>query len=311
VQFRRGSVVVALMLVLSAACGGEEEVALGRTVDTISSAGLEREYVLHVPRSYDAGTPTPLIVVFHGYTMTAAQQEVESQLATLGEEENFITVFPEGRGDHNRRWLFELDSEDLDIATANPDIAFVSDLLDSLANDLNVDPDRIYAAGFSNGGWMASAVACTMPERVAAVAPVAGIMDFGSECERSEPVPMIAFHGTNDRYEPFEGGADNAPRRWSLPTDVGGTFGQLPVSGNPMLDVNVPDKVTLWAQANGCESEPTTTEHAGTSTEWTFSCPPDASVVLYEIPDGTHNWDLGTGFDTNQALWTFFDLTAK
>ncbi len=335
---------LAVAAVMAASCGGDEEAAedvtpaptatetvgveptatpepaepsestgsptVGRTVDTIFSAGLEREYVLHVPGSYEDGSLMPLVVVFHGYTMTATEQESETELAALGEEENFITVFPEGRGD-NQRWLFELDSEDLDITASNPDIALVSDLLDKLTTELSIDPDRVYAAGFSNGGWMASAVACTLAERFAAVAPVAGIMDFGSDCGRGEPVPMITFHGTADQYEPFDGGVENAPWRASLPADVGGTFDQLPVSGNPILELDVPDKATLWAEANGCESEPTPTEHAETSTQWEYSCPQGASVIFHEIPDGTHSWDIGKGFDTNESLWTFFSLISN
>ena len=232
-------------------------VVIGRSTGTIMSAGLDREYVLHVRMSYDEAVPVPLVVVFHGLTMTADDQASESGLPALGDEAGFITVFPEGRG-NSQRWLVELDSVEIDITIASPDIAFVSDLLDELSEAFNVDSDRIYAVGFSNGGWMASAVACTLPDRFAGVAPVAGIMDFGLDCAPDEPVPLITFHGTSDRYEPFDGGTENAPLRASLPTD-GGTFGDLPVSQNAILEASIPDKVAVetrqgylphWCQIN-------------------------------------------------------------
>ena len=196
-------------------------VVAGMSTGTVSSAGLDRDYVLHVPDSYDEEASWPLIVVFHGYTVTAAEQFDESGFRRFGDEEGFISVFPEGRGDIDR-WLFELDEVEIDISTANPDIAMVGDLIDHLSQDLNIDDTRVYAAGFSNGGWMASAVACTLPGRFAAVSPVAGIMDFSEQCSPTGVVPMIAFHGTADQYEPFDGGVENAPYRGSLPTDLGG-----------------------------------------------------------------------------------------
>jgi polyhydroxybutyrate depolymerase len=279
-------------------------------VGTVVSAGLDREYVLHIPGSYEAGSPMPLMVVFHGYAMTAAAQESESGLPSFGEEEGFITVFPEGRGDE-QRWLLELDSAELDITTSNPDIEFVDDLLDKLSAELSVDTDRIYAVGFSNGGWMASAVACTLPDRIAAAAPVAGVMDVGSDCARNSPVPMVTFHGTSDQYEPFDGGIDNAPFRASLPTDVGGTFGELPLSSNTILEVSVPEKVRLWAQANGCESDPSLIEQEGESVQWDFVCPDNAHVVLYEVTGGTHWWGVAAGFDTNAMLWDFLSNSTE
>ncbi len=185
-------------------------VNLGISQGTVQSAGSSRQYLLYVPDSYDDAEPWPLVVVFHGYTMNASQQLSESGIEAAAEKEGFLAVFPQGRGEY-QRWLFELDEVDIDVSTANPDIAFVGDLIEHLRESLNVDTDRIYAAGFSNGGWMASAVACLMPETFAAVAPVAGIMDFGDACDSSSPVPLVTFHGTADQFEPFMGGVENAP----------------------------------------------------------------------------------------------------
>lgn len=280
-------------------------VALGISNGTVQSAGLDREYVLYVPESYDEESSWPLVMVFHGYTMTAAEQLFASGLDQFGGEEGFISVFPEGRGDI-QRWLFELDAVEIDISTANPDIALVGDLIDTLSQDLNIDVARVYAAGFSNGGWMASAVACTLPERFAAVSPVAGIMDFGEQCNPTGAVPMITFHGTADQYEPFDGGVENAPYRGSLPTDLGGTYDELPMIENPIHESSVPDKTTLWARRNGCTAEPEATPIDDSVTRWQYDCPESAAVALYEAENGRHWWDLEMAFDTNTHMWEFF-----
>ena len=273
----------------TAAVPSDEEgstVKIGRSTGTILSAGLDREYVLHIPTGYDEAEPLPLLVVFHGYTMTADEQASASGLPALGDEEGFITVFPEGRGDI-QRWLFELDAVEIDITTANPDIALVSDLLDELSEELSVDSDRIYAVGFSNGGWIASAVACTLSDRFAAAAPVASIMVFGADCTPDDPMPLVTFHGTSDQYEPFDGGVENAPLRGALPTDLGGTYDELPVSENPILESSVPDKVALWAHANGCEADPASSVVDEKATRWEYTCPEADPVVFYEVATGT------------------------
>ncbi|MEA3509945.1 MAG: PHB depolymerase family esterase [Actinomycetota bacterium] len=288
-------------------------VKIGRSTGTILSAGLDREYVLHIPTGYDEADPLPLLVVFHGYTMTADGQATESGLPALGDDEGFITVFPEGRGDI-QRWLFELDAVEIDITTANPDIAFVSDLVDMLSEEHSVDSDRIYAVGFSNGGWIASAVACTLSDRFAAAAPVAGIMDFGADCSPADPVPLITFHGTSDQYEPFNGGTENAPLRGALPTDLSGTYDELPVSENSILEASVPNKVLLWADVNGCEGDPISSVTTGETTRWTrweYTCPEADPVVFYEIGAGTHWWDITGGFNTNEKLWEFLSSQAR
>jgi len=290
--------------------GDGSTVVIGRSTGTIVSAGLSREYVLHIPTGYDEAVPLPLVVVFHGLTMTADGQASESGLPGLGDEEGFITVFPEGRGDI-QRWLFELDSVEIDITTENPDIALVSDLLDKLSEELSVDSDRIYAVGFSNGGWIASAVACTLSDRFAAAAPVAGIMDYGADCAPDDPVPLVTFHGTSDQFEPFEGGTENAPLRGSLRTDLGGNFDELPVSGNPILESSVPVKVGLWADLNGCEGDPRSSVADEKTTRWEYTCPETDPVVFYEIAGGTHGWNIAFGFDTSEKLWDFLSSQSR
>lgn len=286
-------------------------IPLGRSTQTIESAGLEREYIVIVPSSYDGSTPMPLVFEFHGYSLWAEEQASGSRLWTVGEREGFVTVLPEGRGDI-QRWLFELDHAEFDLTTSNPDLALVRDLLAHLTTELNIDEDRVYAAGFSNGGWIASALPCSYPGVFAAVAPVAGIMDFGDDCPNNL-TPMVTFHGTSDAYEPFVGGPAAVPDRGELPTDLGGTYAELPINTNPLLEASVPDKVTARALANGCEPEPAGTEASDVTTLWTYSCPSGGDVVFYEVAGGRHWWGISdqSGYDTNEVIWDFFTSAAE
>ncbi len=53
------------------------------------------------------------------------------------------------------------------------DVRFISDLVDELEKDYNIDPTRIYADGLSNGGGMAFVLSCKLSDRIAAVGMVA------------------------------------------------------------------------------------------------------------------------------------------
>ena len=48
------------------------------------------------------------------------------------------------------------------------------DLIDYMVNNYSVDKQRIYACGLSNGGFMSYYLACNLPNKIAAIASVAG-----------------------------------------------------------------------------------------------------------------------------------------
>ena len=89
------------------------------------------------------------------------------------------------------------------------DVTLISDFIDKLAAEYRIDPTSVYADGFSNGGGMSFAVACRLSDRIAAVGAVAAARALPRNwCSDSKPVPMMAFHGTNDPLVPYQGVRD-------------------------------------------------------------------------------------------------------
>ena len=297
---RRRSGVVAAVLVL---IGLPMAIALveavsyhvrNRSNGTIVSAGLEREYLLYVPRSYDRSRPTPLVISLHGGSMWPAAQMETSQWNRVADEHGFIVVYPSGlsgRGPRAWRAGGSLGSE--------RDVQFISELIDTLRASYNIDSTMVYANGLSNGGSMAFLLSCTLSDRIAAVG-VVGIAVFlpWSGCTDQRAVPMIAFHGTADRAALYHGG-----RTWVAPV----TF------------PDIPRWTATFARRNRCAPNPSDSTVATDVVRRAYTnCADDAAVVLYTVEGGGHTWPGGgpmpewfvgrttRSIDASGEMWAFF-----
>jgi poly(3-hydroxybutyrate) depolymerase len=121
-----------------------------QTNGTIVSSGVTRRYLLYVPNAYDRSKPTPLVTSFHpGATWPAVEMSI-SRWNDVADEHGFIVVYSEGTG----FLLGGLGPGPQIWDTLGRDVLFISDLIDKLEAEYNIDPNRIYANGMSNGGGM-------------------------------------------------------------------------------------------------------------------------------------------------------------
>ena len=170
---------------------------------TIIHEGVNREYVLHVPDSYDDSFSVPVVLNFHGFSGDAYQYMNEADMRILSESQNFILIYPQG---------LDLDGEPHWNACPNggdnksdvDDFGFIETLIEEISSNYNIDLERIYAVGYSNGGMMAYGLANHKSELIAAVASVSGAM---LDCTGpvSHPMPIIHLHGTDDLDLPYNG----------------------------------------------------------------------------------------------------------
>jgi polyhydroxybutyrate depolymerase len=139
--------------------------------------------------------------------------------------------------------------------------------------EFEIDSDRIFAAGHSNGGMLAYRLACELSDRLAAVGLQAGSLGI-EECSPSQPVSLLHIHGTADRNHPIDGG----------------------VGTNSISNVDYRSAMfssTAVAAAMGCESEPTTNVDAANPdlgiSSWT-SCQAGVAVQLVAVSGASHAW---------------------
>lgn len=274
---------------------------LDRISGRIVTAGEEREYLLHVPDSYDPAIPAPLVVSLHAGATWPAQQKNLSGWNRKADANGFIVVYPAGSPqvfNVVRTWhTFDTG------AGLERDVEFIRELIDTLGSRYNIDPARVYADGMSNGGGMAFVLACRLSDRIAAVGMVAPAQSLPQDwCTPVRPVPMIAFQGTADPMVPYGGGR------------LGDPF-------NPVKPIfpAIRDFVASHAERNRCMAVPIESAVApGVTRREHVGCAEDASVVLYTISGGGHTWPGGKrlpewrvgpnsdGIDATSEMWSFF-----
>ncbi len=262
---------------------------------TIQSGGLTREYRLYKPGIYTGATPVPLIINMHGYTSNNFEQQFYGDFRAISDTANFLIVHPNGTldGQGNRFWNTFGGNE------AVNDVAFISNLIDTLSAAYNIDPQRIYATGMSNGGFMSYTLACELNGRIAAIASVTGSMITPklNACTLQHPVPVMEIHGTADNTVPYNGSALAA-------------------------FVPIPTLVDAWVALNHCNPTPafsavpnTNTSDGCTAEHYVYSGgDAGATVEHYKIIGGGHTWPgtpfvigvTNQDFRASQEIWRFF-----
>lgn len=262
---------------------------------TIQSGGLTREYRLYVPAAYNGSTPVPLVLNLHGYASFAAQQEFYGDFRPIADTANFLIVHPNGTIDPqgNRFWNV------LGGLSAVDDVAFLSNLIDTLRAAYNIDPNRMYSTGMSNGGFMSYSLACELSHKIAAIASVTGSMINLklNACNPPRPVPVMEIHGTADNTVPYNGSV-------SLGT------------------VAIPTLVNAWVQKNQCNPAPVITPVPDINT--TDGCTAEhylytggingSTVEHYKVIGGGHTWPgqlfpigvTNQDFSASREIWRFF-----
>ncbi len=280
---------ILLTLLLAGACnrpfrGGQRRNAAGGPQEVeMQSSGVTRHYILHVPANYDGSSAVPLLLNFHGAGSNAQQEEALSGTSQKADKEGFIVAYPDGiKGE----WHTGPDEQ------GQQDRQFVRDLIKEIEGEYNIDAKRIYATGISNGGGMTDRLGCTMADAVAAIAPVAGAYNFWKDCNPSRPVPVVAFHGLDDRVVPYAG--------------------DMP----PAMEPPIEEWAAAWAGRDGCTSTPEVTmpEEGVTVQNW-IGCRGGADVVLYTLANHGHSWPgslampsaiTSQAINATDVMWGFF-----
>ena len=256
---------------------------------------LLRDYLYYHPS--DAPDNCPLVFVYHGYTGDALSTMQYTGFNALAEENGFAVCYPQGSydGDGEAFWNVGYAFHQNEYVD---DVSFTLGLRELLIEENNLDPERVFATGFSNGADFSYLLACEASAEFRAVAPIAGILmeDIRTECSPTHMVPILEIHGTADDVSLYEGDMQNVDGWGAYPStpDAMAFFVNL-------FDISLQESGAFEDSAPGDGS---TVDYQ----KWgsAGSC---AQVWLYTVNGGGHSWPGVWGnqdINASQEAWDFF-----
>lgn len=261
--------------------------------------GKTRTYSYYVPASYNTNNAVPLVLNLHGYTSNGTQQANYTNFMAIADTAGFIVVHPDGTFDQSnqRFWNYGILGANVN------DLGFLEALIDTISTHYNINANRVYSVGMSNGGYMSYYLAC-QSNRFAAVGSVTGSMPtYMYSCTPSYVTPIIDIHGTTDPVVPYAGNTTSKP---------------------------IEDVVAYWVQKNNCLPTPTITQvpnnnlsDNATATHYLYTGGTDNHTVeFFKVTNGGHTWPGGTvplpasgntclDFNASKEIWRFFSQYQK
>ena len=233
-------------------------------------------------------------MLLHGYGATGAVQDGYFGTSEAVDEMQFVLVVPDGTADVRNAQFWNATPACCDfVRTGVDDVAYVRGLVAETRASHNIDSDRVYLVGHSNGGFMSYRMACDASDVITAIASLAGAtFDTESECSPEEPVSVLQIHGTADSTILFDGDA---------------IFGQ----GYP----SATESVRRFAKIAGCDLDSPTMlpgidilQSSGDDTEvlaYRDGCLDGIDAELWTMPDEGHVPPLSANFTPSVLDWLF------
>ncbi len=244
---------------------------------------IQREYLLYIPKIYDSSQSTPIVFSLHGAGGSKESQYQLSEFHFIAERENFILVTPEATARRGALTFWNQTNS----SNGADDVGFIDTLISIISAEYNVDLDRIYIAGSSNGAFMAFQITCERSNKIAAVAAIKGYMlsDQITNCNPNMPTAIIQMHGTQDPLVAYSG---------------------------------VQATVDFWNKFNNTDTIPLITNftdsdpnNGNTANSQLYRNGTNGVEVEHiEVINGVHDWfgEPGTNYDisASEEAWTFF-----
>ncbi len=276
----------------------------GTTCESLTSDGVSRSYLLHVPSTFQRNT-SALVIVLHGSGSNGLQMENVTGFSALADQAGFAVAYPDGVMNTNisqTDWAYFFN----DFAD---DVGFFRQLISTLQTRVGPDPKRIYVTGHSSGGFMSHRLGVELSDLIAGIGVVEGAIDSNGAPPQvppaAGPVSVVILHGDQDQTVQYCGSR---------------------------VDASQEDSFNYWTSSSGnnCSSIDTAFPLCDTQGNITpvvekhaTSCSANTEVTFYKLIGGTHAWysgamnnptqapynpafDSNTGITTTDILWGFF-----
>ncbi len=262
-------------------CG--QAVKPGRHEFSLMSQGSEREGVYFVPSSYDGSKPVPVVFDFHGSNSNPNGQLDRSGWDKVAERTGVMVVALQGSLDGE---LPDTHAWNVPGVTTRPggldEVSFIRDAVSMVKSKFCVDEERFYGSGYSGGGRMLSQYLCSGSNDFAAAGFVASLRagvpveaegrwrpDVAS-CTPAKPMSIIAFAGTKDPANPYQGG------------------------GKPYWQYGGETALKRWAELDGCKGAAKSKSLGNFTVNSYDVCKSGSRIHSYVIDAWDHAWPRAT-----------------
>ena len=297
-----------------------------QTTEKVTVDDVDRNFIVRLPKGYDAQQHYPVVIVLHGMRQDAEDMQRLTRFDELADKDGIITVYPSTL---HGRWNVGVQPQERRPAAMGPgrrrrygnpgggypgggypggggqqdpnrqpnqdrrpaptdDIGFFNQMLDELGTKFSVDASRIYTAGLSDGGFMSLRLGCALSDRIAAVAAVGAAMPKTMICLPSRPVPLAMINGSSDPVVPYGGGTEH---------------------NRDLATISVEDSAKAWAKIDRCAEKPEKSKLAArakggmeTKVDTYNGCQQNAEVVLYSVKGAGNTWPGGEQYEAEKTM---------
>lgn len=273
--------------------------------------GMQRNYIIHFPPSYNTNQKLPLIIALHGGGGTAKATVGFYNLEPLADKNNFIVIYPDAV---NKAWNIPgMASRVKRLNSKVDDLKFISVLLDTMVAHYKADDKKVFCTGISRGAMFSYYLADALNARITAIAPVCGGISatMATTYSFKKSMPVLMINGTGDPLVNYNGG-----------------FGRMNNRNEGNDDADLLPTETLLKKIislNACSCKPVITELPDinasdecTETEYVYNCN-NIKVDFIKIKNGGHTWAGGVqylpkfligrvckDFSASQKIFDFF-----
>jgi polyhydroxybutyrate depolymerase len=300
-----------LFLFITAKCFAQQDIDKTILVDN-----RDRQYLIHLPPSFESSQKLPVIFALHGGGGTYKNTIKFYNLDGLADQNGFIIVYPNAV---NKAWHMPgIASREKKLDTAVDDVHFISVLIDTLIANYKANDKRVFCTGISRGGMFSLFLADKLCNRIAGIAPVCGGISKTVENDYSfsRPMPVLLINGTDDPLVKYNGGVGKFNKRNEdnedadmLPTeDLLAKIIKLDNCSSNAVAIQLPD---------------TNTQDDCTAVETIYNCN-KVTVDFIKVINGGHTWPGGSqylpkfligkvcrDFNASEKIFDFFKHIAQ
>ena len=238
-----------------------------------------RDYWVDYPEN--TTEDTPLIIAMHGRNQFLVTFIPQSQMSNFANPQNVAVVYPQGLN------FWGVPAWNTGVWWSNSvydDVGYIDALIDSVSSNFAIDSNRIYACGFSNGGFMAYDLACELPDRIVAFGSVSGnfMMNSNQDCTNEREIPIMHIHGTSDlivNYYP------------------------------PTIDLSMAslEAMEWWSIENDLTEQTIEALNNNVNIYTNSSLVSNTKFIHFQVVSGGHEWfNYDWGFHASEELLNFF-----